>query len=514
MPAVVKTIAETTQAITRPVVLGAIELLKQYTGIKKEVQVQVFTNSNAAATPGSQLDGGNGDAVRFDSHEKVKVDYTEEYDDTDALTAPTNWRDNVPVFLDEALQIFIRPVYVKATVNLRVEYRCPNEAAAQRWISEIRTYVSMERAELPMELEYSYQIPMAYMVILAHLHDLRERTAGYGQEYVEYLREKFDDRVTVEKTNAEKGHQFSVQERQGGILGWFDFSMVPQAERNDSNGTWTASFGFTFTYDKPISMMLNYPVVVHNQVVDKKYRKDPTPYTLTEKRLMNISRRAYESLPFTRPKVFEHPIGGFVVPSFDDWNPRTFDAHTTSVFTTLVIVDSEDPYQVTNLRDMGRWAINPILLEWVIANRKSVFKKNMSPFVIEVYTGDDRWTPEALYLDESLNLRTVTPLDERKVHHLRFAMVSDLTVLSEPYARSLCLSGKVAIEVLRIIDPTLEARGFIPRLRGGKMVAPLDWYEAVKAIGTTDPTWKTRPEYRRMTVGQFIFYTGDHNANI
>jgi len=514
MPAVVKTIAETTQAITRPVVLGAIELLKQYTGIKKEVQVQVFTNSNASATPGSTLDGGNGDNVRFDAHEKVKVDYTEEYDDTDALTAPTNWRDNVPVFLDEPLQIFLRPVYVKATVNLRVEYRCPNEAAAQRWISEIRTYVSMERAELPMELEYSYQIPMAYMVILAHLHDLRESTAGYNQSYVDYLREKFDDRVTVEKTNAEKGHQFSVQERQGGILGWFDFTMVPQAERNDSNGTWTASFGFTFTYDKPISMMLNYPVVVHNRVVDAKYRKDPTPYTLTEKRLMNISRRAYESLPFTRPKVFEHPIGGFVVPSFDDWNPRSFDPHTTSVFTTLVIVDSDDPYQVTNLRDMGRWEINPILLEWTIANRKSVFKKNMSPFVIELYTGNDRWTHEALYLDESLNLRTVTPLDERKVHHLRFAMVSDLSVLSEPYAKALCLSGKVAQEVLRIVDPTLEARGYMPRLRGGKMVAPLDWYAAVKAIGTTDPTWKTRPEYRRMTVGQFIFYIGDRNANI
>lgn len=514
MPAVVKPIAETTQAITRPVVMGVVELLKQYTGIKKEVEVQVFTGSNAASTPGSLQSDPNGNNVRFDGHEKVKVDYTEEFEDTDALTATTNWRDNVPVFLDQPLQIFLRPVYVKAKVDLRVEYRCKNEAAAMRWLSEIRTYVSMERAELPMELEYTYQIPNAYMVILAHLHDLRESTAGYGETFVEWLRDKFDDRVTVEKTNGEKGHQFSVQERQGGVLGWFDFTMVPQAERNDTNGTWTASFGFTFIYDKPISMMLNYPVVVHNRVVSSKYRKNPTPYTLTEASLMNISRRAYQALPFTRPKAFQHPIGGIVIPSYDDWNPTTFNKHTTSVFTTLVIVESEDPYQIANLHDLGDWEINPILLEWIQANRKSVFKPQMSPIVIEVYTGNNRWTHEALYLDESLNLRTSTPLDERRVHHLRFAMVSDLSLLSEPYAKVLRANGKVALEVLQIVDPTLQARGLIPKLRGGKMVSALDWFAAVKGIGTTDPIWKTQPERRRMTVGQFIFYTGDRNGYI
>jgi len=514
MPAVVKTIAETTQAITRPVVMGAIDLLKKYTGIKESVVVQVFTNSNAAALPGTQINAGDGADRKFDAHEKIKADYTEEYDDTDALTAPTNWRDNVPIFLDQPLQVFLRPVYVKAKVDIRMEYRFTNEAAAQRWLADIRTYVSMERAELPMELEYSYQIPTAELVVLAHIHELRENVAGYNQTLTEWFREKFDDRVTVQKTNSEKGHQFSVQERQGGILGWFDFTMPPQPERNDTNGTWIAQFGFTFVYDKPISVMLNYPVMVHNQIVDSKYRKDPTPYTLTEQRLMNISRRAYEKLPFTRPREWQHPIGGIVVPSYDDWLPTKFDSATTSVFTTIIMVDSEDPYQIANLQEMGNWEINPILLEWVRENKKSVFKLNMSPFVIEFYSENTRWTPEALYLDESLNLRSVTPLSERQRHHLRFAMVSDLSVLSEPYARILRNSGKVCIEVLKIVDPTLEPRGFIPRLRGGKMVAPLDWSKAVSAIGTTDPTWKTRPEYRRMTVGQFIFYIGDPNANI
>lgn len=514
MPVVVNTIKETTQAITRPVVLDALKILKQYTGIGNNVEIQVFTGSNASSLPGSLANAGNGDNVRFDSHEKLLADYTERFDENDYATAAVNWKDNVPYFLDAPLQIHMRPVIVKANIEIQIQYRCPNEAAAQRWLADIRQRISMERTVLPMELNYTYQIPMSYMVILAHLHDLRENVAGYNQSYLEWIQACFDDRVTVQKTNGEKGHQFTVCERQGGVLGEFDFTSVPTADRNESNSTWTVGFGFKFTYEKVISAVLEYPIVVHNQVVDAKFRKDPTPYTLTEKRLMNISRRAYEHMPYVAPKEWEHPIGGIVIPTYDDWFPDNFSKATTSVFTTLCTVDSDDPYQICNIRDLGPWQLNPLFLDWIQTNPKLCFSQTRSPLVIEFYTGNTRFTQEALYLDEQLNLRSVTPLNERLIHHLRFALVTDLTVISEPYQRNLRNHGAICQEFLRVIDPTLEQVGLLPKLRGGKMVAPLDYDKAVRAIGTTDPTYKTRPERRRLRVGQFVFYVGDKNACI
>lgn len=512
MPTIVKTIAETTQAITRPVVMDAIKLLKDYTGIGRDVEIQVFTGANAAATPGSVLNNGNGDKVRFDSHAKVYADYTERVKETEILTIPTNWRDAVPYFLDESLEIFMRPIYAQAEVVLSIRYRCPNEAAAQRWINDITTRMAMERSNLPLELTYSYQIPEEFLLAAAHFHDLREQQAGYGQSFVEYLRECFDDKVTVEGTMADKGHQFSVKETGIRILGWFDFTTPPQAERNDTNGTWVASFDFTFVYDKPIATIMNHPIVIHNQIVDDQYHRNPMPYNPEHYAQAGWSRRYYDNIAFADTRGYQHPIGGVVMPSFDDWNPGNFSQYTTSAFTTLVFVDNDDPYQICNLRELGVWELNPIFIDWIHSNRKAVFKEQMSPLVIEFYTGNDRYTPEGLYLDDQLNLRSVTPLEERKQHHLRIALTTDLTRLSAPYRAALCKDGKACLEFLRVIDPTLEARGYLPRLRGGKLVGRLDFDRAISAIGTTDPYYRTAPERRWFRVSQFVIYVGDPNG--
>lgn len=508
MPTIVRTIAETTQAITRPVVMDAIKLLKDYTGIGRDVEIQVFTGSNAAATPGSVLNSGNGENVKFDSHAKVYADYTERLVEAEALTIPSTWTDTPPFFLDEALNIYMRPIYAQTEVTISIRYRCPNEAAAQRWMNDITTRMSMERSNLPLELSYSYQIPPKFLEAAAHFHSLREEVAGYGDTFVEYLRKCFDDKVTVEMTMADKGHQFSVKETGVRILGWFDFTTPPQPERNDTNGTWVASFDFTFNYDKPISCFMRHPIIVHNQIVDGDYHRDPIPYDPMHYAQGSLTRHAYDHIAYENTRGYRHPVGGVVMPSFDDWDPKSFSRFTTSAYTSLIFVEPDDPYQIANLYKLNPWQLGDQFLHWIENNPTLVFKEEMSPLILELYVGNNRWTPEGIYLDEHLNLRSVTPLDERKVHHLRIAITTDLSRLSAPYRAILCKDGKSCLEFLKLIDPTLEERGFLPKLRGGKVVGRLDFDRAISAIGTTDPIYRTTPEHRLFTVGQFIIYVG------
>lgn len=508
MPIVTSMIAETTAAVRRPVVMSAIDALKRQTGIKENVQVQDVTDINSPALPGSKMVSDNREKNLYDGSEKLRVTHTEVYQESDILTASVAWMDKPAFFEDPTIDVKLWPVYARADISIDVQYRAPNEAAAKQWVADILQRMTMERGELALELAYSFQIPVGLLPYLAHFHELRENVAGYGQTPSEWIRAYSDERVVSELTMISKAPQLAVAERQGRVFGHFDFSSPPAPDRNDTNATWTVSFTFKFSYDKPIAVAMRYPVVIHNQLIAKPFRKGITPYAADGSGASAYTTKALDTFIYRLHDPYSNPNGGIVVPTFDDWNPKTYYRGTGSVFTCLIQVDPTDPYQVINLRDLGGFTINPDIMAFIRNNKSTVRTLYKSPVLITLYSGKTPFPDEGIYIDEHDNVRSRTPLDLRKVHHFRISVLMDLSLLTEEYTRRLQLDGKAALQIVKCISPGLEQAGLLPRLRGGKMIAPLDWVALLNNINTTDKLYYNQINRPRLTVGAFLIEAG------
>lgn len=517
MPKIKQTLQETTQSIRRPVAHAVAQLLMSYTGLDSNSVEIVDTNYAPAATiPGGKVHGeGRSVENKYSGHSRMTLEYNERYLEDEITSTAVSWRDNPCLFEDRSLVMDVRPIYARAEMTINIQYRARSATLAQQWIDDIRHRVSAERAQLPLTVNYRYDIPIEFMVLLAHLYEKREAVAGYGETFTQWLRQIADQSITTSSDSAGNNTVFSAAEVQTNVIGWFDFAVAPEPERNDENGTHSINFSFTFSYDKPIALIMTYPIIVHNQLLDPRFLPNPAPYTIDESgAAMTITARALANVrnqTGVGPKPWTHPLGGIVNPSFDDWLPSTKPTWLQNIYTTVITVDPNDPQLICNLNELPGIKIKPEFLEFIRKNPKYVFDQTYSPLVLMFFSGESRWAREDLWIDDELNVRAKSVISLRLIHHFMFGLSLDLSLLGPEGRKTLRESGPVAIEILKAVDPTLEQQGLLPRLLGGKVISKLDFHETLLAIRTTDPIYLTRHNYPWHLVGNFImeFSNGD-----
>lgn len=510
MPKIKETLQETTQSIRRPVAHSVAQLILSYTGLdSSEIEIVDTNYASATAIPGSKLHGtGRSADKKFGGHSKLTLEYNEKYLEDNITSTAVAWRDNPCLFNDRDLVVDIRPIYARAEMTLNIQYRARSATLAQQWIDDIRHRVSAERAELPLTVNYRYDIPYHFMLRLAHIYECREKVAGFGDTFTEWLRKIADKSITTSSDSAGNNTVFSVSEIQTNVIGWFDFAVAPEAERNDENGTHTINFSFTFSYDKPIAVIMSHPIIVHNQLLDSRFLPNPAPYVIDESgAAMTITARALATVrnqSGVGPRPWVHPLGGIVYPSYDDWNPTTKPRWLQNIFTTIVTVDQNDPLLVCNLNDLPGFKLKPEFIEFIRKYPKYVFDQTYSPLVIVFFSGETRWSPEDLWIDEDLNIRAKSTISLRIIHHLMIGLSLDLSLLTTEGRRILREDGPIALTFLKAIDPTLESRGLLPKLLGGKVISKLDFHDTLMEIRTTDPVYLTRHNYPWHLVGYFL----------
>lgn len=506
MPVRKELIVDTIGTIRRPVVVSVVKTLMQYTGLNyKNIEIQDSTHTPVTALPGSKThDTGHSKDNQFDTRRKFMLGYTEQAVDSEVLATSVFWRNNPYIFVDPKLAVTLEPTYVRKRVNLTVEYRASSETEAEQWRNDILEKVSMERAELPMEVSYNYPIPFPLLEIIANIHTNREFTAGYGDTLAEYIANHAHKGLTTTTNPGGEQYAFTFAETQTEILGWFDFTHEVEVQRNNQNGTVTASFGFTFEYDQPIGMVLRYPMLVHNKYLDKKYLGNAIPWFIDESgAAMTVNMRAQRLIRGTRKQTWTHPIGGIVMPSIDDWIPSELPNYQQNLFTCTVIIDTNDPYLVGNIRNLPGFALKDIYVDYLLEKPREAFSLSRSPIAIFLFTGKDKWAAEDLTIDEKGFIRTTKAMDVRKVHHFMIAITTDLTTIGECYRERLRKNGKMFLEIVKAIAPYIPEHE-LPKLLGGKVISKLDYHDVMMKIRTTDSTYLTRENRCWFTVGSFL----------
>lgn len=450
MPRVSTWVPETEQAITRPVATNIIRELTTILRMDPDLQIVYPGASDQIAQAGSTLQPTAAGNNFFPSMEKVIVEVSESSDETRALSTDVLQKEYPSVFADPRVQTKIWPVYVHTEMVISFKYMAPNKTKVNQWKDDIRLRYSQGRVENLHEITYHYGIPYSYLTLLQAISEMKEAVAGYGENIVDWVTSHMVPNATNIVTLSGGSPQLVIAETQEAVIGWFDFTLEPApAQKDNDTGPWVATFEYHVAYDKPVQCGMEYPLMVHNQLIDQKFRGSNIPSTLGQrKHYQSLSRQNMNHLT---PRAFQkaYPsLGWYRVPSFDDWVPKHTARVTANVMTFMLQVDDTDPYLIMDLQDLGDYNIDPDVLGFLATEGQYAGTYRDSVFYFSLYETERDIPNTTLTWGNDFNIRSTLAMDKRKTYHLRWAALTDLTMLNTAAQNRLCANGRAGLKIL------------------------------------------------------------------
>lgn len=493
MPKVSTDIPDHQDFITRPIALSITEDIIQYSGLDPKKIIYLGAASQAM-NAGSSIDKPN-EISDFGGINQVKLTVEEEFSPDSLLTSGILHRSKRTIFHDDESRVYLVPIRTDATMNIEVVYTCATEAEARDWRNRMRQSLERRLEVSTHSVAYSYPIPFEYVAAIKAIHQLRETgTYAYGQSLGKYLKDKFSDKVTTRSHLGGGGKQLVIEETQHNVPGTLDFDEVPKP--NKDNTVFTISFNYTIRYERPYAMVLDYPLVVNNNVVSSELmpRIDRNAELQYDR---SVVRNWFDGLRYVE-EATRSRVGGYSIPSFDSWRVPFPPANTGSIFRILITVDAADPQLILDTAELGEFTLNKDIITLMNASGNMLFEYAHSPVLVQFYENNLIVSPKRLTFING-TLRIDGDLNPRHDYHLRIALITNLAMLSEP-AWDLCLRyGKATRAILLALEPTLIEQNLMPNLIGERL-DDIEFRHAVDYVTHTSKAFSALGEVDRVRV--------------
>ena len=497
MPQLFLPINDTMISVVRPVVYSIIKELFTITNIPEDTFISYPGDLEALQQPGSDINkiSQQNGINTMPYSDRIFIEVDEDYEMDRILSTAIYRVENTFIFRDDRVEVGIRPVYSSTDTTINFKYRTKDKAAGMRWRDNIKNMVSMNVDQRIHKVGYHFLIPIEYLIILKEIHRLMENVEGYGVKLNEYLVSGFTKRATVMSTQAGTELVWAISESQIRIVGVFDFELIPEkGNRDDDSDTWTISFAYKFRYDKPTACTMQYPLMIHNQLLPQEYRNnilvDKTDPLDGKKFDFSLSSELfYKFQKDTQMKALWNSVGfnGYSIPSYDEFIPGGILPNTIRIFTALINIDVHNPHKLLSLKELGDLKINHNVLKFMVGEMQYMTIPNMSILAISMYRNGSLLDNTALTMDADLNVYATYILTLRKYYHIRLSIVKDLTRLSEAAIDRLRNHGKAALVLLDYINPYLHKRKQLPAILGNDYITRDAMRKCIGIMNNIDP---------------------------
>lgn len=492
---------EVKESVTRPIIVDITKQLLDITGLPQDTKLLYPDDFGNAKQPGSELIQENG-INTMPYHNRITIEVDDDFDKTEIQTMATYRPENPYIFKDDLLDIYIKQAYSTVNVNINFKYRSVDQVSAEKWRNEVRTRIGMNRSVILHDIRYHYLLSPELLVILKELHRMREAVASYGEDYDTYFKKNVSEQVSLVTNMSGTQTAWGVSESQIFVQGIFDFDGAPEKGSKEGEGdAWTISFNYKFKYDLPVAEVMFYPLMVHNQLVDQKYRPDKSVDTFDKhKYRRSLSKTGFANFESGVKAITEFP--GIAIPSFDEFFPSSVPSYTKRVFTALINIDTTNPKNLMNLINIGSdYVFNDKVVNFLKGEIPYLFQHKKSIFNISFYNGfyivEDKLT-----IDNDFNIYSKEELSLRNQYHIRFSVVTDLRILSKEALDRLREYGDAMKIILEYIDPRLIGKNIIPTPIKNNYVAKNDLNKIITIVNNHDNTKYDPTKYDPNHIGR------------
>lgn len=461
----------------RPVVYDIIRQIKKVTRFPETDKIFFLdSSSDRPLQPGSAIGSPEVDPTGHDP--MLRIEVNEEYNGDYNLAQVTRMYSDPHVFLDSELDVRLVPIYTQSTLTLSVKARFGSESQAKAWRNGFRRATQNYRKTLVHELTYSFPVPKEMLLLLTHIYKLRETNEPYGESLHQYLGPRFAKRVQTLVTQSGSNPTLVVTETQKPVIGFFDFSSQPEkADKDGDRSVWEISFDYKVYIERPLSMLMKFPITVHNLSVSRKFlqleQRDPRgPYDNVG--YMTLLRNALTPMMNSYPDT-RMVLRGLAIPYYDDWQPLHVESSSIQIARILITVDPANPTDVINLRDLGEYTIDPLMLAYIdqypdsiVASRKNFIKLTLYEKAIPV-------SGNPLRVDGDLNITTESDMGLRIPYHLVLSGLVDLPFLNDVALDRLLRHGELCLKYVESLYESIWTRMKKPTLLSDGSLGMKEW---------------------------------------
>lgn len=427
------------ESVTRPILITAVkDIKKQLLGLTKDVYT--FYNSKDNLYKRKTRDGGIiGD--NSDRNSYIKIEYTEESEDGNELSLVPARPDFQPVYIDKDIGSSFQPIHHSRKGVIHLTFADKSKSKIFSLANKIRLYSSSDAMYCLHDFEYSYSIPNFLNKLILEINEKKNLRLPDGDKLTieQYIDQTFDDRIDFANTldgDITKS-SLSVREKQLDIEGWIEGDLQSIRPEYDEQGSvWYIEFDYTFMYEKPVTLLVKYPILVYNTLIHPFFRTMIDVKDKKDKRSIR-TKRAQPLYDVTNveqdpddPLAIKHPGYYIPIPEYDTTilpQPLNFYARLTVV---LTVRDDEDTTLLFNLDDIPTIKLKDAYKDFLIhSERKYIGDEFQSLFHFELWKNNKRDFQNKIKLEENGTLRSSYELDFRYTYRVSINVLTDLNLL-------------------------------------------------------------------------------------
>lgn len=505
MPILTLEINEQYKSIVRPTVLAVVNELIPFMRMNEEVEIIYKGDSEVVLMQNGQIGVNHrhpGKPIRTASTERLIINVDFDESENSILEMPVLYPEQRFIFLDDKLNIKIKPVRKRNKVTIRFGYRFRSKVAADQWKSHMDMLLAQRVQDFVHNVTYHYAYPDRAIGLLHKLWGYRESNAGYGDTFNEYLINHSLSRLTAVTDSAGNNVDIGIAETLTNCQGWWDFDITPDAEKVNNLGNYQTNFNYVFEYDKVIGLVLYYPITIHQQPLPESFipkRRNPTYKAQTYQKPLQAAR--FEEIN----KDFSKDTNALSVvypryPDYDDWLPEFALTDMGVQYHALLSLDNDDLTDLVDLHELGDYEFGDAALQYLERMGARMFNNSASIIQIRIYDGTIMLDPEILTIDEDLKIKATIPLNPRHDYRVVICIDKNLRGLKDLTVRELLEDGDFTIDILRTIYP--EKEPIYPPVDEYNRISPLDWSDFVGKLYTSRK-WMHKPITGQLTIGTY-----------
>lgn len=473
MPRISRTLPDVEESVSRPIIYQVAADILQVMSLKEDPVVIYGGKRNNISLKGSTISDQDDREARFNQTDMLFIEVKEGYSKEDINYVHGDTFVERALFNDRKLGISLRPVYLKSNVTMNITYRSQSETEIRRCYSHLYETASRGRTTNLHIITYSYPLSAEFIVLLDHLYSLREKVEPYGEDFFSYFKKHSNESLSCIMAQNASNRSLVITERQKRIEGEFDFVGTPDEPTYDRDrGNWEISFSYTFSYQRIDKEIIEYPISVHNQIIDSRFLDylesvyDPELYRSSANHDLGSLERFGVGY-----KVEARPLRTYTqIPLVDDFSiPDGGPFNTMTVFLTLVNVE-DDKRTLLDLKELGDYAIDPDILAFMKKERLHLTKLYHSMINVSVYIGDELQPDGVIEVTDDLIVKAVADLDIRKQYRIRIAVCAMIEGVLYNALIRLSKEPTAFVKVISVmneliaIDPDFKLLGLQPEI--------------------------------------------------
>jgi hypothetical protein len=495
------------ETVTRPILIQVTNDIKLLLGLTNDIYT-VYDPKDDNYKQKNKVGKITGQTTSYD--EVVKIEFQDLNEDGIDVSMQMINPDYDKIYADNEIGSEAVPIYQRRKLNINFAYGNKSKSKVSMLVNKLRLMTASDSMYKTHNLEYSFVLPEFFKKLLLHIVTLKNIHLTPELKFEEYLNNTFDKRIDT--TNTLDGNYFKsdivIRERQLGVIGYIlDDLQTLNSEFDEASGMYTITFAYEFTFEKPISLIMKYPVMVYSTMIDNSFRnfipENGTPVIGTRTKgygpMWDVTQRAKSALDIGKNSYY------LPIPEEDTFILPPPPSFMVRLMCILIYVDPNNPRFLFNLKtDLPGIKFKDNAMNLLV----DYFKDHINDlyntiFYFELFKNETKDTSNPLILHDNGDLYTTYDMDIKSTYRVAISLMTDLSVMT-PEARAI-FKKFLSDEMLRMGMSAGDYESFLEMYAKLLSIEEMTLINGIKTYGYRDvmfnikePKWQSF--YSRETI--------------